>query len=248
MARAGCRGVTEMTCRVSRHRRRRRASYWWGGFAETGKGRREGVASRDREEVKRHGKSRRERERSCRGDCGRGAKGRGGSAGRAVYSDRCGRGNRLEDAALVLPLDDGRLERGDDCLVKDVLELRGDSTGTTESVGSDSRTGKRKGELTPFCVSAEHSTYLTAPSSRASRSPASGGTGRCFCLASLSSTAGSSRKSTWVPTMRHGTPGQWWCTSGNHFSLTFSNEAGEVTLKQTRKTSVCGYESGRSRS
>lgn len=190
----------------------------------------------------------RERERSCRGDCGRGAKGRGGSAGRAVYSDRCGRGNRLEDAALVLPLDDGRLERGDDCLVKDVLELRGGSTGTTESVGSDSSTGKRKGELTPFCVNAEHSTYLTAPSSRASRSPASGGTGRCFCLASLSSTAGSSRKSTWVPTMRHGTPGQWWCTSGNHFSLTFSNEAGEVTLKQTRKTSVCGYESGRSRS
>lgn len=27
-------------------------------------------------------------------------------------------------------------------------------------------------------------------------------------------------------------------TSGNHFSLTFSNEAGEVTEKQTKKTSV----------
>jgi hypothetical protein len=38
--------------------------------------------------------------------------------------------------------------------------------------------------------------------------------------------------------MRHGTPGQWWWTSGNHFSRTFSKLAGEVTEKQTRKTSV----------
>lgn len=30
--------------------------------------------------------------------------------------------------------------------------------------------------------------------------------------------------------------------------MTFSNEAGLVTLKQTRKTSVCGYERGRKRS
>ena len=50
--------------------------------------------------------------------------------------------------------------------------------------------------LTPFCVRAEHSTYLTAPSSLAKRSPASGATGRCFCRANFSNTAGSSRKST----------------------------------------------------
>ena len=30
------------------------------------------------------------------------------------------------------------------------------------------------------------------------------------------------------------------------FSLTFSNEEGETTLKQTRNTSVCGYDKGRS--
>jgi hypothetical protein len=41
-----------------------------------------------------------------------------------------------------------------------------------------------------------------------------------------------------IPKIDLGTPGQWWCTSGNHFSRTFSNEAGEVTEKQTRKTSV----------
>jgi hypothetical protein len=50
--------------------------------------------------------------------------------------------------------------------------------------------------LSPRCVKAEHSTYLTAPNSLANRSPASKLTGLCFCLASLSVTAGSSRKST----------------------------------------------------
>lgn len=99
-----------------------------------------------------------------------------------------------------------------------------------------------------LCVSAEHSTYLTAPSSFANLRPSSSGTGVCFWRASFSRTVGSSRRSICVPTMRHGTPGQWWKTSGNHFSRTFSNEAGEVTLKQTRKTSVCGYDSGRRRS
>jgi len=99
-----------------------------------------------------------------------------------------------------------------------------------------------------YWVSAEHSTYLTAPSSRAIRSPSSRFTGAIRCLDSLSLTALSSRRSTWVPTIRQGTPGQWWCTSGNHFSRTFSNEAGDVTEKQTKNTSVCGYDSGRSRS
>ena len=80
------------------------------------------------------------------------------------------------------------------------------------------------------------------------RSPSSLRTGDIFCLDSFSRTLGSSLRSTWVPTMRQGTPGQWWCTSGNHFSRTFSNDAGDVTLKQTRNTSVWGYDSGRRRS
>lgn len=43
------------------------------------------------------------------------------------------------------------------------------------------------------------------------------------------------------------TPGAWCATSGNHFVRTFSNDGGETSEKQTRKMSVCGYESGRSR-
>lgn len=89
-----------------------------------------------------------------------------------------------------------------------------------------------------YCVRAEHSTYLTAPSSLAMRSPSSFFTGAILCFASFSLTFPSSRRSTCVPTIKHGTPGQWWCTSGNHFSRTFSNEAGDVTEKQTRNTSV----------
>ena len=46
------------------------------------------------------------------------------------------------------------------------------------------------------------------------------------------------RKLTWMPTIRNGTPGQWWCTSGNHLSFTLLNDTGETTLKQRRKTSV----------
>jgi len=88
------------------------------------------------------------------------------------------------------------------------------------------------------CVKAEHSTYFTAPSSFAILSPSSFRTGDIFCFANFSRTCGSSLKSVCVPTIRHGTPGQWWWTSGNHFSRTFSKEAGEVTEKQTRKTSV----------
>lgn len=146
------------------------------------------------------------------------------------------RGGALQDRALGFALRDGWLEGGDDGLVEYVLQLRASkrTTGSAFRSGKDpvkpravaasrctgaSRVwsaGKRaelmERRLTPFCVNAEHSTYLTAPSSRASRSPASGGTGRCFCLESFSSTAGSSRRSTWVPTMRQGTPGQWWWT------------------------------------
>lgn len=90
----------------------------------------------------------------------------------------------------------------------------------------------------PFCVNAEHSTYFTHPSSFARLSPSICEIGSCFTLRSFSFTAGSSRKSSWVPTRMMGTPGQWCFTSGIHFSLTFSNDARDVTLKQTRKTSV----------
>lgn len=63
--------------------------------------------------------------------------------------------------------------------------------------------------LSLYWVSAEHSTYFTAPSSRAIRSPSSRFTGAILCLDSLSLTAASSRRSTCVPTIKHGTPGQW---------------------------------------
>jgi hypothetical protein len=78
---------------------------------------------------------------------------------------------------------------------------------------------ERKSELTPFCVKAEHSTYLTAPRSLASRSPASELTGFCLWRSSFALTSGSSRKSTWVPTIKHGTPGQWWWTLRRYFPL-----------------------------
>jgi hypothetical protein len=143
---------------------------------------------------------------------------------------------RLENGATLLLLDDGWLESGDDSLasewrkqVSQVLDQSGDD-------GNGWRRTSSKTFFSPFWVNAEHSTYLTAPNSLASLSPASCWTGLCFCLANFSITAGSSLRSTWVPTMRQGTPGQWWWTSGNHFSLTFSNDAGEVTEKQTRKT------------
>ena len=156
-----------------------------------------------------------------------------------------GRLHTLEDDALIFLLDDRWLQRRHNRLWYEVSTVR-------TRIGARPDTPRRcrrqpKRELTssktffnPFCVKAEHSTYFTAPSSRASLSPCSGVTGRCFCLASFSSTWGSSRRSICVPTMRQGTPGQWWWTSGNHFSFTFSNDAGDVTLKHTRNTSVCG--------
>lgn len=112
----------------------------------------------------------------------------------------------------------------------------------------NSRLTSSKTFFNPLCVNAEHSTYFTAPNSLANLSPISCVIGFIFCLPNFSIWAGSSLKSTWVPTISAGTPGQWWAISGNHFSRTFSNDAGDVTEKQTRKTSVWGYESGRRRS
>ena len=68
----------------------------------------------------------------------------------------------------------------------------------------------------PFCVSAEHSTYFTALSSRASFSADSTVMGFCFTLESFSMVAASSRKSICVPTSRKGVLGQWWVISGTH--------------------------------
>lgn len=92
----------------------------------------------------------------------------------------------------------------------------------------------------PRCVSAEHSTYLTAFNSFASFSPCSEVIGFCLFLASFSTVAASSRRSIWVPTRRNGVFWQWCVISGTHFSFTFSNEDGETTEKQTKNTSVCG--------
>lgn len=69
----------------------------------------------------------------------------------------------------------------------------------------------------PTCVRAEHSTYLTALSSRASFSPLSGYRGRCLFFASFSMVLPSSRRSTCVPTNRNGVRGQWWEISGTHW-------------------------------
>jgi len=115
-------------------------------------------------------------------------------------------------------------------------------------------------------VRAEHSKYLCARISFATIKAWSYVTGSMrFCL-KLSSVAGSSLKSSFVPTRMMGTEGAWWSISGNHygsevstgpmarsrylptFARTLSNDGGETMEKQMRKTSVCGYERGRSRS
>lgn len=95
--------------------------------------------------------------------------------------------------------------------------------------------------LRPFWVKALHSAYLIAFTFLAISLHMSWVIpfGNPLAL-SFSCTSATSRRSDWVPTSRHGTPGQWWCTSGIHFSLTFSNEAGDAIEKQTRKTSVWG--------
>ncbi len=67
------------------------------------------------------------------------------------------------------------------------------------------------------CVRAEHSTYFTALSSRASFSPLSGYRGRCLFFASFSIVLLSSRRSICVPTNRKGVREQWWEISGTHW-------------------------------
>ena len=67
------------------------------------------------------------------------------------------------------------------------------------------------------CVSAEHSTYLTAFSSLASFSPASWVIGFCLFFDSFSMVEASSRRSICVPTSRKGVFWQWWVISGTHW-------------------------------
>eukprot|EP01136_Pigoraptor_vietnamica_P037304 Opistho-1_new@105096 len=102
--------------------------------------------------------------------------------------------------------------------------------------------------LRPFCVSAEHSRYLFEPISLAMARPCVYAMGASFFSLSFSIASLSSRRSSLVPTRMMGVWGQWWLTSGCHFALTFSKEAGEMSEKQIRNTSVWGYESGRRRS
>lgn len=69
----------------------------------------------------------------------------------------------------------------------------------------------------PFWVRAEHSTYFTARSSRASFSACSTVIGFWRFFASFSIVVASSRRSTCVPTRRNGVLGQWCVISGTHY-------------------------------
>ena len=88
--------------------------------------------------------------------------------------------------------------------------------GTGSCVTKDARVASTKTSCNPFCVSAEHSIYFTAPSSRANFSAASIVIGFCFTLESFSIVEASSRKSIIVPTNKNGVFGQWCIISGTH--------------------------------
>merc|ERR1719440_2243465 len=107
---------------------------------------------------------------------------------------------------------------------------------------STTRMASSKTDLRPFCVSAEHSRYLTAPIvfdwSRPS-SKVMGVEGGLFSR-SFATVFGSLRRSSFVPTRIIGTPGAWCFSSGNHLAFTFSNEGRLISEKATRNTSVCG--------
>merc|ERR1719261_915408 len=107
---------------------------------------------------------------------------------------------------------------------------------------STTRIASSKTCLRPFCVSAEHSRYLTAPMDFDMSIPSSkviGVVGGLFSR-SLATVFGSDRRSSLVPTRIMGTPGEWCLSSGYHLAFTFSNDARLMSEKATRKTSVCG--------
>ena len=112
--------------------------------------------------------------------------------------------------------------------------------------------------LSPFCVRAEHSTYFTALSSFAKRSPISKLNGFCLFFAgkgenlfrdisrinvqswkkeavpSFSIVAASSLRSIWVPTRRKGVFWQWWVISGTHLRIRTCDWSDRVRLKHEK--------------
>mmetsp|Transcript_15499 Transcript_15499/g.53844 ORF Transcript_15499/g.53844 Transcript_15499/m.53844 type:complete len:201 (+) Transcript_15499:139-741(+) len=102
--------------------------------------------------------------------------------------------------------------------------------------------------FSPVCVSALHSMYFTAPISAASFSPSGDWMGCRSFFRSSARISSSSRRSSLVPTSRNGTPAAWCLISITHLFFTESKDTGDTTEKHTRKTLVCGYESGRRRS
>ena len=70
--------------------------------------------------------------------------------------------------------------------------------------------------FSPFCVSAEHSRYLTALTSFCIDKPWGYVMGASLFSFSFSVVSLSSRKSSFVPTRMMGVFGQWWLTSGYH--------------------------------
>lgn len=70
----------------------------------------------------------------------------------------------------------------------------------------------------PFCVSAEHSRYFTAPISFCICNPCGYVMGASRFSFSFSIVSLSSRKSSFVPTRMMGVFGQWWLTSGYHYT------------------------------
>lgn len=83
------------------------------------------------------------------------------------------------------------------------------------------RIASSKTFLRPFCVSAEHSRYLTALISLAIARPWGYVMGANLFSFSFSTVSLSSRRSSLVPTRMIGVLGQWWLTSGYHCKKTF---------------------------
>ena len=99
-----------------------------------------------------------------------------------------------------------------------------------------------------LCVNAEHSRYLCARTSRDTWRACSYDTGSIRFILKPSIVPRSSLRSSFVPTSIIGTFGAWCSISGYHFAFTLSNEGGLTIEKHMRKTSVWGYDNGRSRS
>ena len=87
----------------------------------------------------------------------------------------------------------------------------------------------------PFCVRAEHSTYMTAPNSRATFSADPMVTGFRFNFESHSRVLASSLKSFCVPTSRNGVFGQWWVISGIHWERNRQRQRERETNRERQR-------------